>query len=74
MPKRQPSPVPNDSLFQPREEKLPTPLRKRLCWTAVTINHKIAVAKGDLDNITCRLCQQIFTTPRRLKVHMLNVS
>jgi len=67
--KKQPSPATSVSVPQPRGGKLPTLLLKRPRWTAVSTVLKIAEAKGDLENTTCRLCQQIFTTPH-LKVHM----
>jgi len=49
---------------------LPNILHEQTCWITTATEDMIAYHRGDEDNITCRLCQQHFTTPRRLRVHL----
>jgi len=49
---------------------LPTTLLNQTCWITKATETQIAYHPGDEDGTTCRLCQQHFTTPRRLRVHL----
>jgi len=49
---------------------LPNILRDQTCWITTETETLIAYHRGDEDSTTCRLCQQHFTTPRRLRVHL----
>jgi len=50
--------------------KLPHPLETKSCWTTPATEGGIRKYRGDEDNTVCRLCQQHFTTHRRLRVHL----
>jgi len=69
LPERQLSPAPGTSSFS-FPSMLPAILQRQLCWPAANTKQRILDAR-DQNNSTCHLCQQIFTTPRRLEVHML---
>jgi len=55
---------------EPKTMALPTILLKKSKWVTDDTETLIQRNRGDDHCTTCRLCQQHFTTPRRLRVHM----
>jgi len=49
---------------------LPDILLKQYSWVAQKTEEQIRSHRGDDNNTTCRLCQQHFSTNRRLRVHI----
>jgi len=54
----------------PPSKGLPLLLLSQTCWVTKDTEAQIAHHRGDEDGTTCQLCQQHFTTPRRLRVHL----
>jgi len=59
--------VPADEL---QDTALPNILLKQSNWVTSDTERLIRDGRGDEDCTTCYLCQQHFTTPRRLRVHV----
>jgi len=55
---------------EPQTTALPTILLKQSNWVTDDTESLIRSNRGDDNCTTCRLCQQQFTTPRRLRVHV----
>jgi len=62
-------PTPSTSTLAITNRQLPHALESKSYWTAPETERIISQQRGDIDNITCHLCQQHFTTSRRLRVH-----
>jgi len=54
----------------PPSKALPTILLTQTRWVTKDTETQIAYHRGDKDGTACHLCQQHFTTPRRLRVHL----
>jgi len=63
-------PTPSTSTATVTSRILPHALESKSCWTAPETERIILSQQGDMDNSTCYLCQQHFTTPHRLRVHI----
>jgi len=55
---------------EPSTTALPAALLKKTNWVTEDTETLIKQHRGDDQCTTCRLCQQHFTTPRRLRVHL----
>jgi len=55
---------------KPNSTVLPNILVKKSNWVTEDTEAVITQNRGDDNCTTCRLCQQHFTTPRRLRVHL----
>jgi len=55
---------------KPKTTALPAILLKKSNWVTDDTEALIQRSRGDDNCTTCRLCQQHFTTPRRLRVHV----
>jgi len=56
--------------MEPISATLPEILLNQTSWITTETETLILHHRGDDDCTTCRLCQQHFTTPRRLRVHV----
>jgi len=51
-------------------QALSATLLTKTCWVTKDTETRIAYHRGDEDGMTCWLCQQHFTTLRRLKLRL----